>query len=134
MIKFIKSYFEHKDDRGGIYGISNNFVLEELNIIESKKETIRGNHYHKKSTELFFIIKGEVEVIIQKIDKKGNFIGPKSRHIVKKNDIFIIEPYLIHTFRIIKDSKWLNAMSKKHDQNKPDFYKINLNQNFYNLS
>ncbi len=124
MITFLKSYFSHKDDRGSILGISNKFNIEEINLIESKSGSVRGNHYHKKSFELFFIIEGEIEVIVQKISN-GGLVGKQERFIVKENDIFIIKPYIVHSFNILKDSKWMNALSLKHNHSDPDMYNIN---------
>ena len=126
MITFLKSYFSHKDDRGSILGISNKFNIEEINLIESKSGSIRGNHYHKKSFELFFIIEGEIEVIVQKVADDG-LVGKQEKFIVKENDIFFIKPYVVHTFNIVKDSKWLNALSLKHDSDNPDFFRVDTN-------
>tara|TARA_B100001996_G_scaffold357103_1_gene320838 strand:+ start:236 stop:616 length:381 start_codon:yes stop_codon:yes gene_type:complete len=125
MIKILTSYFSYNDDRGKIYGIINDFKIEELNIIESKKGSVRGNHYHKKTTELVFVIDGKIEVLAQKISNDGQ-LGSKEKIKVKKNDIFLIEPYLVHTFIAQEDSKWLNALSIKHDPENPDFHEIKL--------
>ena len=125
MIKKLNSHFSYNDDRGKIYGILNNFSIEEINFIDTYKGTIRGNHYHKKTTEIIFIIDGNVKVIYQSISKKVELEG-KGSIIVRKNDIFLIEPYIIHTFIAQEDSKWINALTVKHNPNNPDFYKINL--------
>ena len=109
---------------GSILGISNKFNIEEINLIESKSGSVRGNHYHKKSFELFFIIEGEIEVIVQKISNDG-LVGKQEKFTVKENDIFIIKPYIVHRFNILKDSKWLNALSLKHNNSDPDMYNIN---------
>ena len=58
MIKFINSYFQNDDNRGNIYGIINQSNWQEINIISSRKGSVRGGHYHKKTIELFFIIEG----------------------------------------------------------------------------
>ena len=126
MIEFLESYFSHKDDRGSIVGITNEFNIEEINLIQSKAGSVRGHHYHKKSHELFFIIEGEIEIVVQRISKDG-ILGEQDKFVVKENDIFFIKPYIVHTFNIIKDSKWLNALSLRHDSNNPDFYREDTN-------
>ena len=78
-----------------------------------------------KTTEIIFIIDGDVEVKFQGISKKGELEG-KGSIMVRKNDIFLIEPYIIHTFIAHEDSKWINALTVKHNPDDPDFYKINL--------
>tara|TARA_B110000003_G_C16223526_1_gene368330 strand:- start:24 stop:398 length:375 start_codon:yes stop_codon:yes gene_type:complete len=123
MIKFINSYFQNDDNRGNIYGIINQLNWQEINIISSRKGSVRGGHYHKKTIELFFIIEGEIEIKAEEINEDGD-IGHQKEYIVKANDIFIIEPYIIHEFKAIENCKWINALSIKHDNENPDFYKI----------
>ena len=56
MIDFINSYFNHQDEKGSIVGLVNFGQWEELNIIESLKDAVRGGHYHLKTSELFIYI------------------------------------------------------------------------------
>ena len=123
MIKFIDSYFNHKDDRGSIRGIINKNLWEEVNFITSEKGAKRGGHYHKHTKELFFILEGKIEVITQIINL-DNKLGEKAINIIKKDDIFLIEPYVVHYFNIVEDSKWINVLTKKHDKNNPDMFYI----------
>ena len=103
MIKKLNSHFSYSDDRGKIYGLINDFCIEEINFIETHKGTIRGTIIIK-TTEIIFIIDGDVEVKFQGISKKGELEG-KGSIMVRKNDIFLIEPYIIHTFIAHEDSK-----------------------------
>ena len=43
-------------------------------IIKSNKNKIRGNHAHKKATQIIYCLKGEAEVIIDGINKKKTFL------------------------------------------------------------
>lgn len=123
MIKFIDSYFNHKDERGSIHGIINKNLWEEVNFITSEKGARRGGHYHKHTKELFFILEGKIEVITQIINL-DNKLGEKAINIIKKDDIFLIEPHVVHYFNILEDSKWINVLTKKHDKNNPDIFYI----------
>ena len=123
MIKFIDSYFNHKDERGSIRGIINKNLWEEVNFITSEKGAKRGGHYHKHTKELFFILEGKIEVITQIINL-DNKLGEKAINIIKKDDIFLIEPHVVHYFNILEDSKWINVLTKKHDKNNPDIFYI----------
>jgi dTDP-4-dehydrorhamnose 3,5-epimerase-like enzyme len=124
MIEFIDSYFNYKDERGSISGVINKNVWEEINFITSEKGAKRGGHYHKYTKELFFILEGEIEVITQIINS-DNKLGKKTINIVKKDDIFLIEPNVVHYFKIIEDSKWINVLTKKIDKDNPDMFYIN---------
>ena len=104
MIQFIDSYFQNKDKRGNIFGIINRLNWKEINFISSQKGSIRGGHYHKKTVELFFIIEGQIEIKVGKINQEGD-IAEEMKYTVKANDIFIIEPFTIHEFKVIDNSK-----------------------------
>tara|TARA_Y100000996_G_scaffold385128_1_gene342260 strand:+ start:741 stop:1115 length:375 start_codon:yes stop_codon:yes gene_type:complete len=123
MIEFIDPYFNYKDERGSISGVINKNLWEEINFITSEKGAKRGGHYHKLTKELFFILQGEIEVITQKINS-DNKLGEKTINIVQKDDIFLIEPYVVHFFNIIEDSKWINVLTKKIDKDNPDMFYI----------
>ncbi|MBU1076202.1 MAG: cupin domain-containing protein [Spirochaetes bacterium] len=115
---FIKPYFKFNDKRGGITGITQDMTWKEVNFITSKKGYQRGDHYHKRTLECFYIIEGKIKVITENIKTKK-----KKRVMVKDNDIFVIEPYEIHIFEIIKDSRWINMLSKPMNLKNNDFFK-----------
>ena len=123
MIKFFESYIQHKDKRGTILGIINQGNWEEINFIKSKKGSIRGGHFHQYTRELFYILKGKIEIKIQEVKNKKLF-GEQRIINVNPNDIFLIEPNYIHTFKIIEDAEWINVLSKKIDKKNPDILKL----------
>lgn len=107
MIKFLKPYFEHKDERGSIFGIIQEGNWKEINLIKSEKEAVRGGHYHKEMLEFFFIIDGAIELKLKYVNE------PLIQSItVVKGDIFIIKPYTIHTFICLTDCVWINALDR----------------------
>ena len=118
MIEFINSYFNHVDERGSIVGLVNFGQWEELNIIESLKNAVRGGHYNLKTSELFIILEGRIEVFLENINQG------KTRIVeVNAGDVFLIKPRIIHTFTILENSRWINCLSKKIDPNNKDFYR-----------
>ena len=119
-MKIIESYFTFKDDRGLIKGIVNEGNWQEINYVSSKKGTERANHYHKNLKELFIIIKGEIRITYFNLETKNNI---KSK-IVKQGDVFLFEKNIFHRFEVLKDSVWLNVLSKKINPKKPDIYHV----------
>lgn len=118
-MKFIKPYFKSEDLRGEILGIAQFDWIKEMNYIQSKAGSIRGGHYHKQTTELFFIIDGLIHVTI------SNLQGDVQKSVdVSKGDIFIVDPFEVHTFQVLKDSRWLNALSCPMDAKNPDFFYV----------
>ncbi|MBS4759498.1 MAG: cupin domain-containing protein [Clostridium sp.] len=116
MYKVLESYFCHKDERGSIKGIINSGNWQEINYITSKKGCIRGGHYHKKTTELFYILKGSIKAVFEKEEQKQECK-------FSCGDIFLIEPETFHTFEMLEDSEWINMLSIRMDNNSPDIYK-----------
>ncbi|NOT77556.1 MAG: cupin domain-containing protein [Bacteriovoracaceae bacterium] len=118
MIKFIENYFAHSDERGSIKGLFNFGTWEEGNLITSNAGTIRGGHYHKGTNELFIILDGRIEITTKELGGDKEVVS-----VVTTGDVFFIEPNIVHTFKCIEDSRWINVLSKKMEQVSPDFYR-----------
>ena len=54
-----------KDERGRIDTIFAGKPWKEINKFSSMKGAVRGNHYHKKTEELIFIMDGKIKVVIK---------------------------------------------------------------------
>lgn len=112
-----KPYFLKKDLRGLIYGITNNKTWKEINYLESMGNMVRGGHYHKKTHEGFYIISGKIKVTIKNLKTKN-----QEEFVVQKGDIFIINPYELHTFKMLKKSSWINMLTVPINPQKPDIH------------
>ncbi|MBP0014397.1 MAG: cupin domain-containing protein [Roseofilum sp. SBFL] len=114
----LSPYMKKHDKRGSFCGITQaNWA--EVNFIETAANEVRGNHYHKETHELFFIISGEIDIEIKDINS-----GKCTNLSVSKGDIFIIEPYELHTFRTKTTAQWINMLSQQLDLDNPDFHKL----------
>jgi dTDP-4-dehydrorhamnose 3,5-epimerase-like enzyme len=122
MIKFIASYFSHTDGRGSIRGVIQSGKWEEVNMVSSQKGTVRGGHYHKETQELFVILFGKIEVTTQKVED-GQLVGEPAIVITQTDDVFLVEPFVNHTFNCLEDSRWMNLLSKRMDKDQMDFYR-----------
>lgn len=120
-MEHLKLYSINKDARGSFLGITNKYTWGEINYIETFKGVERGNHYHKATKELFYILKGNIHVRIYNLITKEQLIFEAT-----PNMIFIINPYEVHAFETLEDSKWINMLSHKLDETNPDIFKYNL--------
>ncbi len=99
-------YFERKeplemfeDERGKILDIFYKDDIQHVAQIDSKPNIIRGNHYHKETTQHMLMISGSMEYWYKKF---GSDEKPKMIHL-KKGDLVSTPPFEIHTLKIGKD-------------------------------
>lgn len=114
----IEPYMTRSDARGKLIGLLNTGTWEEFNYLETKAGQIRGNHYHSETREVFFIIEGDIEVVAQYPGQQ------ETRMIVHAGDILEVEPEENHTFYCLTNTRWINFLSKRFDQNLPDIHFI----------
>ena len=89
----------HFDDRGLIADVFYNSNLNHVAYVKSKIATVRGNHFHKLSTQHILMVKGEMEYWYKNLDSLE-----KSRMtLVKVGDLISTPPFEIHTLRFLLD-------------------------------
>ena len=101
-----------KDNRGVI---SNHELTEPINLIgliDSKKGTIRANHYHPQQEQKCLFTKGQIIEIFQDII---NPMAPKITQVVNAGQLSIIKPNVAHTMVFTKDTTFLNLVRGERD-------------------
>ena len=100
------------DERGAI---SNHELTEPINLIgmiESKKGTIRANHYHPQQEQKCLFTKGQIIEIFQDIINPN---APKITQVVNEGQLSIIKPNVAHTMVFTKDTTFLNLVRGERD-------------------
>ena len=100
------------DERGVI---SNHELTEPINLIgmiESKKGTIRANHYHPQQEQKCLFTKGQIIEIFQDIINPN---APKITQVVNAGQLSIIKPNVAHTMVFTKDTTFLNLVRGERD-------------------
>ena len=98
---------EYKDVRGKI---SNHELTEPINLIgliNSKKGTIRANHYHPQQEQKCLFTKGQIIEVFQDILSPNS---PKITQVVNEGQLSIIKPNVAHTMVFTKDTTFLNLV------------------------
>ena len=94
----------NKDSRGEICDIFYDTKINHVAIINSKKNSIRGNHYHKKTTQHILILEGQLEYWYTNFNKKKS----DTRFVVaNEGDMISTPPFEIHALRITKKNKFI---------------------------
>ena len=123
MIEFIPNYIEISDKRGSFLGLINFGNWKEINIICSEANTVRGDHYHKNTDELFLILEGKIKITLQKVLDNKVLHNEKKTFDVQEGDVFLIKKNVNHIFETIEYSKWINVLSQKLNIDNPDLHR-----------
>jgi nucleoside-diphosphate-sugar epimerase len=105
---------EFIDKRGKI---SNHELTEPINLIgliDSKKGTIRANHYHPQQEQKCLFTKGQIIEVFQDILNPN---APKITQVVNKGQLSIIKPNVAHTMVFTKDTTFLNLVRGEREHN-----------------
>ncbi len=100
------------DKRGKI---SNHELTEPINLIgliDSKKGTIRANHYHPQQEQKCLFTKGQIIEVFQDIINPNS---PKVTQVVNEGQLSIIKPNVAHTMVFTKDTTFLNLVRGERD-------------------
>lgn len=82
-----------QDDRGTITDIFTRSPKDHITIIFSKKGSVRGSHYHKRSTQYTFVISGRLTILSRGIDAADiteDAVGPYEMMTHAPNEIHTI--------------------------------------------
>lgn len=91
------------DDRGDIFDLIEDKVGH-VGMITFKKGAVRGNHYHKKSTQYSFVLDGEIKMTLTDVD------GSNAREtILKSGSLSKILPLTVHTYEALSDARMLDV-------------------------
>ncbi len=89
-MKKFKNKISFKDKRGIISDLIENENINAVTLITIKKNSIRGNHFHKRTWQWNYVIQGKMQLITQ----KGN--GKKISTTLNQGDLALVGPYEKH--------------------------------------
>ena len=98
-MKYSRPKIFFKDKRGSITDIFYKKNINHVAIIKSKKGALRGNHYHKKTTQYMYITKGSLQYWYKKLNSKDK---PKMK-LLKVGDLLETPPNEMHALKIGKN-------------------------------
>lgn len=105
LISIMKPDFEFTDERGTLIQLVRE-GYKQINVIKSAADSIRGGHYHRNNTEAFYIISGELELVVFREEK-----AEKEYHLFKTGDMFKIPSGITHSFCFIKETTLVSMYS-----------------------
>jgi len=111
------------DSRGGIQPLVN-LPMESCVIINSKKGTIRANHYHKTDWHFCYVLNGSIDYYHRPVGSSE----PPEKIIVKKEQLFFTPPMVEHAMVFHEDTTFLTLgrNSRKQEIYEMDVVRTNL--------
>lgn len=128
-VKIIKTFFS--DSRGKIIDIFSKKNFQHCSIVTFKKNSVRGNHFHKKSIQSAYIINGNFRVLSVKVDKKFNYDTEDVENIrAKIGDYITHYKFEAHTYKCLSKNGRLIVFTsglRGGEQYEEDTFKLKKN-------
>lgn len=100
-MKTIKLKVNYKDQRGSIVDMIEKEKINAVTLVTFKKGAIRGNHYHKKTTQYNYVLKGKIRFVTQKGNSKA------ISQTLKQGSFSVIKPMEKHALQGIENAELL---------------------------
>ena len=97
-MQIIKLQTSFSDDRGEIVDLLENEQINAVTLVTFSKGAIRGNHYHKFTTQWNYLLSGRVKLMSQDPD------GPVVETIMRPGDFVVTEPNVRHALVGLEES------------------------------
>ena len=112
-----------KDARGEIQPLVDKLMKSAV-LIQSKKGSLRANHYHKTDWHYCYVISGVIEYFYR---KTGSLEEPK-RILVKKGQMVFTPPMVDHAMKFPEETTFLTLSRNPRDQEtyEKDVIRINM--------
>lgn len=107
-----------RNDQRGVLRELYSGSIGQCNLLVMKKGSVWGGHYHKKTTEFFYVIEGEIRVLL--VSRNGTY---RRNKIYQTGDSFIIKPPILHTIRVVKKTSCVVLYSRRFDPTNTDIYR-----------
>jgi dTDP-4-dehydrorhamnose 3,5-epimerase-like enzyme len=110
-----------EDGKGEFVQISYREDIGHVAFFELKKGQFRGNHYHEKKEEVFYVISGKIRAVFADIDT-----SEREERILTKGDKVQVPTRLGHVFYGLEDATVVEYSPQYYD--KEDAMKINIEE------
>ena len=106
-ITTMKPAFE--DQRGSIWDFLTDETIHHIGLLITKKDTIRGKHFHKEQKQYTLVLSGKIRVTAKNLHDNNYELEIKE---LKKMDMVFFPPYMFHSVEALVDSECLIFTSK----------------------
>lgn len=108
-----------EEERGEFVQVSYQEEIHHLALFEIKRGFSRGNHYHQKKEEIFYVFKGKLKVLFMDMESLQ-----KEERVLEKGDKIRIQSFCGHLFYGLEDTLIVEYSPQVYEIE--DSYRINL--------
>jgi dTDP-4-dehydrorhamnose 3,5-epimerase-like enzyme len=108
-----------EEERGEFVQVAYQETMRHLAVFEIKMGYFRGDHYHEKKEEIFYIFRGKIKASLIDMDTLQ-----KDERILEKGDKIRVKTRCGHRFDGLEDTLVIEYSPQVYDQE--DTHKINL--------
>jgi dTDP-4-dehydrorhamnose 3,5-epimerase len=98
-----------KDERGSIWDFLSDNTIHHSGYLISKKNSVRGRHFHKQQKQYTLVLKGIMEISIKNLQIPES---PLEKYILHPFEMILIPPFHYHSLVSIEDSECIIFTSK----------------------
>ena len=109
-----------EEERGEFVQIMYQETMQHLAAFEIRKGFSRGDHYHERKEEIFYVFRGKIKASFLDMDTLQ-----REERILEKGDKIRVKPRCGHFFYGLENTLVIEYSPQVYD--KEDNYKINLN-------
>lgn len=102
-MKKMKTRVNFKDSRGEIRDLITHTPVDAVTLITCTKGAIRGNHYHKKTTQYDYVLSGTLRCV-----SKDMKTGKQTRAMLSAGDVAVHPPFEAHAFEAVSPAAFLS--------------------------
>jgi len=118
-IKEIPGAKRWDEDRGEFVQVAYKEAMNHLAVFQIKEGFSRGNHYHEKKEEIFYVFQGKIRALFLDMDTLQ-----KEEKILEKGDKIRVKPRCGHLFYGLEDTLVVEYSPQVYE--KEDTHKIDL--------
>jgi len=103
-MKITKISPAHIDNRGSIWDLLSNDKVDHIGLLLSKKNSIRGKHFHKLQKQYTLVFEGKIKVTAKNLLDENS---PIEKILLNEMEMALFPPYYYHSLEALEDSKCL---------------------------
>ncbi|RZD48492.1 MAG: hypothetical protein CXT78_01150 [Thaumarchaeota archaeon] len=103
-----------EDERGSIWDFLTDENIHHIGFLISKKDSVRGSHYHKEQKQYTLVTKGKIKVTVKDLQDNDSKIETKE---LSAMEMVFFPPYYYHSIEATEDAECLVFTSKSRKGN-----------------